>query len=124
MDRSTQFIIAQGRPSRLMALAHNPIPTGRRVMMSDELIARLADGVGEHFAAAMHDHESANPEDVGLHGVPIKAWREGYAEGCKDMGGTVLRLLALDEAGTKAFQARALASLKKHPRPRQGEREC
>lgn len=53
----------------------------------------VAAYIGELYAAALHDLETANPSDVGLNGVPIRAWREAYLEGCKDMAeGIVTRI--------------------------------
>ena len=47
----------------------------------DEVLAVI----GEQVAAARHDWETCDPADVGLNGVVIKQWREGYYEGCKDV---------------------------------------
>jgi hypothetical protein len=40
--------------------------------------------LGELYAAAKHDFEQAGWDEIGLHGVPIKHWREAYCEGIKD----------------------------------------
>lgn len=79
--------------------------------MSD-INARLAKGMGEHYAAAMYDHANADPADVSWNGVPVKGWREGYAEGCKDMAETVTRLLALETANLEAFKTTIFESYK------------
>lgn len=68
--------------------------------------------IGEQVAAARHDWETCDPGDVGLHGVNIKQWREGYHEGCKDVAQIIVGRLPKehqDYAGRKikeAFAAR------------------
>lgn len=46
---------------------------------------QIAEFMGSLCGAARHDWVDASPEDVGMHGVPIKGWRHAYFEGCKDM---------------------------------------
>lgn len=46
-------------------------------------------GIGKLMAAATHDLKTADPSDVGLGGIPVRAWREAYAEGCRDMANKV-----------------------------------
>ena len=45
----------------------------------------LAKYMGELCGAAKHAYDTADPSDVGLHGIPIKLWRDAYYEGCTDM---------------------------------------
>ena len=45
----------------------------------------IAEFMGHLCGAARHDWASADPGDVGMHGVPIKQWRDAYFTGCKDM---------------------------------------
>ena len=95
----------------------SPIGSADVVKMSDEL-ARMAHRAGKMHAAAHHDYEEASWDWVGLYGVPIKHWREAYAEGCRDM--IMAFGAALDEqhkapfgdALTKAFHE-AIASLQR-----------
>ncbi len=83
--------------------------------MRDDL-KKVAAGIGELYAAAMHDYQIASWNDVGLHGVPIKVWREAYAEGCKDMATAVGA--RLDDADKDDFKAEVLAAIKQHaPEP-------
>lgn len=79
--------------------------------MRDEL-ERLAEGIGELYAAARHDYAMASWDDIGLHGVPIKHWREAYVEGCKDMAGKVAS--ALDEAEREVFVVAVREALDRH----------
>lgn len=46
---------------------------------------KIAEYLGELYAAAQHDLKTANPADVGIGGVPVVGWRQAYVEGCKDM---------------------------------------
>lgn len=78
-------------------------------LIPDEVLA----AIGEQVAAAKHDWDAADPSDVGLNGVIIKQWREGYFEGCKDIAHTVVARLPKGqqkEAGeriTASFMAEA-----------------
>ncbi len=88
-------------------------------MTADEL-AVVAKYVGELWAAAKHDLETATPADVGLNGISIVGWRRAYLEGCKDMAeGIATRL---PEAVREDFKrivfdtaSAELASLKANP---------
>lgn len=88
----------------------------------DEVLAVI----GEQVSAARHDWETCDPGDVGLHGVNIKQWREGYYEGVKDLAQIIVGRLPKDHqdyAGRKiraAFDAdfaklKELAALSRGP---------
>ena len=62
-------------------------------LVDADLIPKIAERLGNLCGAARYDWVSANPADVGLHGVPIKQWREAYFEGCKDMAQNVTAAL-------------------------------
>jgi hypothetical protein len=61
--------------------------------LSDQVLAIM----GEQVAAARHDWETCDPGDVGLNGVIIKQWREGYMEGCKDMVNVIVSRVPEDQ---------------------------
>lgn len=75
--------------------------------LEDDVLA----GIGELVAAAKNDWDNADPGDIGLNGVVIKQWREGYFEGVKDMAHHIVNRLPKaqqEEAGAKitaAFKA-------------------
>lgn len=71
--------------------------------------------IGELWAAATHDHETADPADVGMGGVPIKAWRNAYREGVKDMAEGIVSRLPKDQQETTiaAIRERATDELNK-----------
>ena len=56
----------------------------------DDVLAKLAEQIGGLCGAARYDWLSADPSEVGLDGVPVKGWRDGYFEGCKDMADKAL----------------------------------
>ncbi len=76
---------------------------------------KVAEAMGELCGAARGDWVTASPADVGMHGLPVKAWREAYFEGCKDMAEKIAaqvpeewqaRVQELSRAAfTKAFEA-------------------
>lgn len=68
------------------------------------------------MAAATHDWECAGYDEVGLHGAPIKTWREAYRSGCNDMSsGIIQRLGTHDPEQVKALYTKELESLKVKP---------
>lgn len=70
----------------------------------DEVLAVI----GEQVSAARHDYETCDPSDVGLHGVNIKQWREGYYEGVKDLAQIIVGRLPKEHqeyAGRKIREA-------------------
>lgn len=71
----------------------------------------LAMKIGELCGAARHDWSTANYEDVGLNGMPIKGWREAYFEGCTDMANMVLAAMPVEDQD--AFKAAAKAAFSK-----------
>lgn len=77
-----------------------------------ELLEKVADGIGELYAAARSDWAAANPEHIGLFGENIKTWRGAYLEGCKDMAEKVGGCVG--ETNKHAFQQMVEAAFKKH----------
>ena len=83
---------------------------------------RLADFMGKLCGTARYDWVSADSGDVGLHGVPIKQWRDAYFEGCKDMAEGIASLVPVEcretmkqiaqASFTKAFDEAKIASEK------------
>lgn len=70
----------------------------------DEVLAVM----GELVAVARSDWETCDPGDVGLNGVVIKQWREGYYEGCKDIASTIVNRLPKEHqayAGRKVTES-------------------
>jgi hypothetical protein len=68
--------------------------------VTDDDFKPIAKLIGEMMAAATHDLKTADPSDVGMNGVPIRAWREAYAEGCKDMANKVVSGFATEQFAT------------------------
>ena len=78
--------------------------TGAVMTIPDEVLTAM----GEQVAAARHDWETCDPGDVGLNGVVIKQWREGYYEGCKDVVQSMVGRLPKDHqdyAGRKITES-------------------
>lgn len=70
-----------------------PMPVAPTPQTIEASLEEVASYIGSLYAAAKHDLESASPGDVGLDGVSIVGWRQGYLEGCKDMAeGIITRL--------------------------------
>lgn len=64
----------------------------------------IIEYLGNLYGAAKHDWETANPADVGLHGIPVKAWRDAYLEGIKNSAsGVVSKFPAREQEATKAL---------------------
>lgn len=61
-------------------------------MVEIDLIA-VAEKMGTLAGAARADWANADPADVGVHGVPVKQWRDAYFVGCKDMAEAVAAAL-------------------------------
>ena len=78
---------------------------------------RLADFMGKLCGTARYDWVSADPGDVGLHGVPIKQWRDAYFEGCRDMAEGIASLVPV-ECRETLKQMRRLPSPRHLMKPR------
>jgi hypothetical protein len=77
-------------------------------------LKRIAEKIGELYAAARYDFAIASPDDIGFGGVPIKTTREAYVDGCKDMAQAVCA--SLDAADREEFTAAVREALDKHER--------
>lgn len=75
----------------------------------DAARAKIAEAIGELYAAALSDYAAVGYEEIGLHGIPIKVWREAYAEGVKDMAGNVAACF-----GGDSYKPEVMAAFERH----------
>lgn len=77
----------------------------------ERLKAEAAAYFGALYAASLHDRDTCDPSHVGLNGVVIRHWREGYCEGIKDAAEGFASKLA--ESQREAFKADVITAYEK-----------